>query len=96
MTCPVCRATNDAAVTTCRRCKADLRLAVAVEARRVGLLGAAQSALLAGDCDAALRHLAAAEAVRGGADVERLKAMAFLLGRDYTAAWRTYQEGRAT
>ena len=95
MTCPVCRAANDGAVTTCRRCKADLRLVVAVEARRVRLLGAAKSALAAGECDATLRHLAAAEAVRGGADVERVKAAAHLLNRDFAAAWRTYQEGRA-
>ena len=95
MTCPVCRAANDGTVTTCRRCKADLALVVAVEARRVGLLGAAKSALAAGDCDAALRHLASAEGVRGGADVERLKATAYLLNRDFPAAWRTYQRGQS-
>ncbi len=96
MTCPVCRAANDGTVTTCRRCKADLTLVVAVEARRAGLLGAAKSALAAGDFDATLRHLTAAEAVRGGADVERLKAAAHLLNRDFPAAWRTYQQGQVS
>ena len=96
MTCPVCRAANDAAATACRRCKADLTLVVAVEARRAGLLGEAKSALAAGDCDAALRHLASAEAVRGGVDVERLKAAAHLANRDFPAAWRIYQQGRAS
>ncbi len=96
MTCPVCRATNDGAAPTCRRCKADLTLVVAVEARRVGLLAAAKSALAAGDFEAALRHLASAEAVRGGADVERLEATAHLLNRDFAAAWRTYQRGQAS
>ena len=96
MTCPVCRATNDATVTSCRRCKADLALVVAVEARRVGLLAVAKSALATGDSDAALRHLASAEAVRGGADVERLKAAAYLANRDFPAAWRTYQRGQAS
>ena len=95
MTCPVCRAANDAAATTCRRCKADLSLVVAVESRRVGLLSAAKSALTAGDCDAALRHLASAEAVRGGADVERVRATAHLANRDFAAAWRTYQRGQS-
>lgn len=96
MTCPVCRAANAAGVTSCRRCKADLALAVAVEARRTGLLGTAKSALATGDFDAALRHLTATEAVRGGADVERLKAAAYLLTRDFPAAWRTYQQGQAS
>ena len=96
MTCPVCRAANDGAAPTCRRCKADLALVVAVESRRVGLLAAAKSALAAGDCGAALRHLASAEAVRGGADVERLRAAAHLLSRNFPAAWRTYQQGRAS
>jgi hypothetical protein len=96
VTCPVCRATNDAGVTSCRRCKADLTLVAAVETRRAGLLGTAKSALATGDFDAALRHLTAAEAVRGGADVERLKAAAYLLNRDFPAAWRTYQQGQAS
>ena len=95
MTCPVCRAANDAAAPTCRRCKADLTLVVAVEARRAGLLGEAKSALAAGDCAAALRHLASAEAVRGGVDVERLKAAAHLANRDFASAWRTYQRGQS-
>ena len=95
MTCPACRAANAAAATTCRRCKADLTLVVAVEARRVGLLSAATSAIAAGEFDAALRHLASAEAVRGGADVQRLRATAYLANRDFPAAWRTYQRGRA-
>ena len=96
MTCPVCRASNDGAAPSCRRCKADLALVVAVEARRVGLIAAAKSALAAGDSDAALRHLASAEAVRCGADVERLKAAVHLANRDFPAAWRIYQQGRAS
>ena len=96
MTCPVCRAANDGAAPSCRRCKADLALVVAVEARRVGLLGTAKSAMAAGDFEAALRYLASAEAVRGGADVDRLKAVGHLLNRDFAAAWRTYQRGQAS
>ena len=95
MTCPVCRAANDDAATTCRRCKADLTLVVAVEARRARLLSAAQSSLASGEFDAVLRHLVSAEAVRGGAEVERLKAAAHLANRDFAAAWRTYQRGQS-
>ncbi len=80
--CPCCRASNETA--TCRRCKADLSLLVAVEARRRYLLDEARYALSEGrDADAPLDE--AAE-LRDGADVAQLRALAALFKGDYASA----------
>ena len=80
--CPCCRASNETA--TCRRCKADLTLSVAVEARREYLMEAARYALSEwGGADAALDEAAG---LRDGADVAQLRALAALLKGDYAGA----------
>ena len=80
--CPCCRASNETA--TCRRCKADLTLLVAVEARRQYLMDEARYALSAGSCADAPFDEAAG--LRDGADVAQLRALAALLKRDYAEA----------
>lgn len=82
--CPCCRASNETA--TCRRCKADLTLLVAVEARREYLMGEARYALGEGRCaDAGLDEAAG---LRDGQDVAQLRALAALLNGDYAGTLR--------
>lgn len=96
--CPVCRAPaaiaaptgTGHAAATCRRCKADLALVAAVEARRAALLAAAKVALARGDFRVALSALACAGGTRPGPDLDRLRAAALLLSRDFPAAWACY------
>jgi len=80
--CPVCRAEN-AGGPACRRCRADLSLLAAVEARRDHHLAAARNALADGRFDDALKELARAEELRTGSDVRRVRACAFLLAGDF-------------
>ncbi len=87
MRCPLCRAENGME-TACRRCKADLTLVVAVEARRRRLLAEAARRALAGDGDAALHAARLAHELRPGADSWRLMAVGHLLRRDYPLALR--------
>ena len=82
ITCPCCRASND--TPTCRRCKADLSLLVAVEARREYLLEAARAELgRGGDARAILDEAAT---LRGGSDVAQLRAVAALMRGEYAGA----------
>src|SRR5947209_19335742 len=78
--CPVCRAVNDAG-PACRRCKADLTLCSAVEARRARALAGAARELSAGNVPAALTHADQAHALRHGPDVRRLQALVHQIGR---------------
>jgi hypothetical protein len=87
--CPVCRASVEAG-PLCRRCKADLSLLFALEARRDALLAAARRSLAAGRADAALALAHGAERLRRGEDARRLIAAAHLLLRDFAAAWQWY------
>jgi hypothetical protein len=87
--CPVCRARVESG-PLCRRCKADLSLLFALEARRDAALAAARRALAAGRADEALARAAEAEQLRHGADARRLIALAHLLRRDFAAAWQWY------
>ncbi len=82
--CPCCRASNETA--TCRRCKADLALLIAVETRRQYLLDAARISLSEGRiADAELDEAAG---LRDGEDAAQLRALAALLKGDYTGAIR--------
>jgi hypothetical protein len=83
--CPVCRAEN-ATGPICRRCRADLSLLAAVEARRDHHLAAARAAIHDSRFDDAIEDLARAEELRGGWDVRRLRACAFLLAGDFVSA----------
>ena len=86
LTCPVCRAANDAG-PACRRCRADLALYFAVEARWSHALAAARAAAAAGDWPAALAAAGRAVELRRGPDAERLRAALHLAAGDPAAAW---------
>lgn len=86
--CPCCRASNETA--TCRRCKADLSLLVALETRRQYLLDEARFGLSERRCaNAALDE---ASGLRDGADVAQFRALAALLKGDYAGAIRLQGE----
>ncbi len=82
--CPCCRASNESA--TCRRCKADLSLLVAVEARRGYLIESARFALAEGRGESAKSNLIEAAGLRAGDDLAPLRALASLLNGDYAGA----------
>ena len=84
--CPCCRASNETA--TCRRCKADLSLLVAVEARRGYLVESAGFDLAEGKVVNAESALQEAAGLRAGDDLTPLRAVASLLSEDYAGAWR--------
>jgi hypothetical protein len=86
-TCPVCRARVESG-PSCRRCKADLSLLFALEARRDAALAAAGRMLAADRPDEALALARGAERLRRGDDARRLIAAAHLLCRDFAEAWR--------
>ncbi len=85
--CPVCRARVESG-PQCRRCKADLSLLFALEARRDAALAAARRALAVGRADEVLALARGAELLRRGADARRLIAAAHLLLRNFAAAWQ--------
>ena len=87
LTCPVCRAANDAG-PVCRRCRADLALCFAVERQRAAASAAARRAAAQGDTGLAFSHVGRAGALRRGADVARLRAALALLTGDVAGAWR--------
>ncbi len=84
--CPVCRAENDRG-PTCRRCRADLGLLFRLEDQRRGLVERARNELSQGRATEALALLDAAQALRRGDDVRRLRAVAHLLRRDFGRAF---------
>jgi hypothetical protein len=93
MRCPVCKADNPQG-PQCRRCKADLSLLFALEDQRRRTLVEARSCLRRGEWQAAVEHAETANWLRGDEESRRLMAMAHLLGRDFAAAWRCYQDWR--
>ena len=84
--CPVCRAKNPTG-PACRRCRSDLSLLVAVEARREFHLSRAQSAIGARQFETARNELTLAEQLRTGPDIHRLRACLFLLSGDFSGAF---------
>jgi hypothetical protein len=88
MRCPVCRAENTSG-PQCRRCRADLALLFALEDQRAHLLAAARTALTRADGREVVRLAAAAQDLRDGDDVRRLRALGHLLQRDFAAAWQS-------
>jgi Flp pilus assembly protein TadD len=89
ITCPCCRAANDAG-PACRRCKADLTLLFAVADRRGFLVSEARNLAADGKYGDALRSLDEAAALRAGDDVRQLGAAVRLLAGDYAAARAAY------
>ncbi len=94
MRCPVCRAAVSQG-PQCPRCRADLSLLLAVEERARNLLGRAADALQAGRPQEALTLLDEADHVHASSEGRRLRALAFLLDRDFAGAWRAYAAARA-
>jgi hypothetical protein len=85
--CPVCRARVESG-PQCRRCKADLSLLLALEARRETVLIQARRSLAANQPDEALTQAREAQHLRHGDDARRLIAAAYLLRREFAAAWQ--------
>lgn len=94
MRCPVCKADNSQG-PQCRRCKADLSLLFALEEQRRRTLAEARNCLRRGEWQAAMEHAKTADWLHGDEESRRLMAMAHLLGRDFAAAWRSYQNRRS-
>jgi hypothetical protein len=80
--CPCCRASNE--TPTCRRCKADLTLLVAMETRRDYLIEEVRLALSRGGD--ALPMIVEAELLRSGSDTAQLRALSALLAGAYAEA----------
>ena len=89
ITCPCCRAAS-AAGPTCRRCKADLSLVVAVADRRAAVVLEARRAAARGESPEALELLDEAAWLRAGDDVEKLRAVVSLLAGDFPTALAAY------
>src|SRR5437870_2457733 len=91
MRCPVCRADND--TPTCRRCRADLTLLVALEHRRERLLGLAHCHLVQAQTETGMDYARAAQRLRGGEDAAELIALGHFLRREFAAACRLRPRG---
>jgi hypothetical protein len=91
--CPACKADN-AQGPACRRCKADLTLLFALEARRAALLEQARADAGAGRWAQAYVAASEADALRQGEDSARLVAVMALMCRDFHQAWRSYLRGK--
>ena len=89
--CPCCKAANDAG-PACRRCKADLSLLFALEADRAALVAEARELAAEARFPESLSALARAAQLRRGNDVQRLRAVALLLSRDYAGALAAYHD----
>jgi len=84
ISCPCCRASNDASI--CRRCKADLSLLVAIEARRGYLIEMIRFALAERELGLAESALQEAGGLRAGEDLSPLRALVLLLNGNYAGA----------
>ncbi|MCX7702256.1 MAG: hypothetical protein N2039_15375 [Gemmataceae bacterium] len=93
--CPICGARN-VRDPKCRRCRADLSLLRGVEEYRAALLSRALRALGAGQIQQARDWLAEAERVHPGRDIARFAAVAALMMRDFSSAWRHYLQAKTS
>ena len=91
VTCPVCRAVNDAG-PACRRCRADLALCFAVESQRKHTLCAARAAAADSQVNDALAFAESAAKMRRGLDADQLLATLHLLAGDFASAWAHYRK----
>src|SRR5579883_2854205 len=89
VTCPCCRASNETG-PACRRCKADLSLLLALEARRARLLAESKDLAAQGRYAEALERVDEADALRRGTDAARHRCALRLLIRDFAGAWECY------
>ena len=89
MRCPVCRAEVEQG-PQCRRCRADLSALFELEKQRRQVLTAAYQCLYQGRYRYALTLAEGAEALRCDKETRRLRALIFLLQRNFADAWRVY------
>jgi hypothetical protein len=92
MRCPICRAEN-AREPSCRRCKADLALLVALEQQRDQAIAASAAAAARGDAAEAVRQAQTAHQLRTGPDSAQALAVGHLLRRDFAAALAWHRRG---
>ncbi len=95
MRCPICRALVEQA-PQCRRCRADLSLLVEVQKQRRHALTAAYRCLHQGRYQHALALTEGAEACHGDEETRRLRALIYLLRRDFASAWKVYTSSSPT
>lgn len=88
LACPCCRAVNE--TSTCRRCKADLSLLVALEDRRDYHLTLARRFAADLKCSDALVQVDHAAQLRPGDDTRQLKAALLLLSGQFDRALQQY------
>jgi Flp pilus assembly protein TadD len=93
--CPCCKASNDAG-PNCRRCKADLSLLLAVESERENVLAAARESVRQSRFAEAVASLDRAEQLRRGDDATQLRAVVFLLRREFREALAAYHGSNRT
>jgi hypothetical protein len=89
--CPVCKAEN-AQGPICRRCKADLSLLFALEAKRARAISEARAALTDGRWDEARSQAKRADHLRHDDESKELLAVTALLCGDFYEAWRLHRE----
>ena len=89
MRCPVCRAEVEQGAQ-CRRCRADLSLLFDLEKQRRHALVAAYQCLRQGRWQRALALAEGAETLRHDEDARQLRALIYLMQRDFTNAWQVY------
>jgi hypothetical protein len=90
--CPVCGVKGQS-VVSCRRCKADLSLLVALEKARLGRLDRAEQALREGRLDEAAHAARQAQHLRRDSTAARLLALCQLLRGDYPGACAAHGRG---
>jgi hypothetical protein len=90
MRCPVCKAEN-AAETTCRRCRADLSLLVSLEQSRQTALAFAANAAAEGDGEGTLEYARRAHFLRPDCTSWRWLAIGYFLTRNFSQALAHYQ-----
>ncbi len=89
--CPCCKASNEVG-PACRRCKADLGLLFDLETERAALLDEARRFAVASRILESHSALDRASQLRTGADVKQLRAVLFLLARDFSSALQAYDD----
>ena len=78
----------------CRRCKADLSLLFALEEQRRQTLRKRGAVCGRGEWRAAMEHAETADWLRGDEEAQQFLAVAKLFNRDFSGAWRCYQNWR--
>src|SRR5215475_14276910 len=89
MHCPICQAIVEQG-PTCRRCKADLSLIIALDRQRQRLLQDARLKAVEGNLGEAHTLAAVSQTLHPTAEGYRILALCHLLRRDFAKAWKAY------